>query len=74
MCGVGENLEKTEAGKWKFVIQKNALLKDRTTVAGRTKHLEEIAETQGGFFKDPKKRVIVNEKLEKYKKIQFKSI
>ncbi|WP_234124960.1 flavodoxin family protein [Clostridium hydrogenum] len=74
VCGAGGNLEKTEDGKWKFVIQKDGLLKDRTTVAGRAKHLEEIMETQGGFFKDPEKRAVVNEKIEKYKKIQFKSI
>lgn len=74
VCGAGGTLEKTENGKWKFVIQENGLIKDRTTVSGRAKHLEEIAETQGGFFKDPQKIAIVNKRLEKYKKINFKTI
>lgn len=74
VCGTGGNLEKAEDGKWTFVIQKDGLLKDRTTVAGRAKHLEEIIATQGGFFENPEKRGIVNEKMVKYKEIQFKAI
>ena len=46
VCGAGGNLEQTEDGKWKFVIQKDGLIKDRTTVEGRAKHLEEIGATQ----------------------------
>ena len=53
VCGAGGTLEQTDGGKWIFKIQKDGLLKDRTTVAGRAKHLEEIAETQGGFFSNP---------------------
>lgn len=74
VCGAGGNLEKAKDGQWKFVIQENGLIRDRTTVEGRAKHLEEIAHTQGGFFQDPEKRKIVNEKLEKYKNLKFKTI
>ena len=74
VCGAGGTLEKTEDGKWKFVIQKDGLLKDRTTVAGRAKHLEEIAQTQGGFFMDPAKRALVAERLPKYKQMKFPTI
>ncbi len=45
VCGAGGTLEKTEDGKWKFVIQSDGLLKDRTTVKGRALHLDEIGET-----------------------------
>lgn len=74
VCGAGGTLEKTEEGKWKFVIQKDGLLKDRTTVEGRARHLEEIAHTQGGFYSNAENREIVQSKLEKYKNKQFKSI
>ena len=74
VCGAGGNLEKTEDGKWKFVIQENGLLKDRTTVAGRALHLEEIAETQGGFFKNPENREIVGKKIARYKEKTFKGL
>lgn len=74
VCGAGGNLEKTAEGKWKFVIQEDGLLKDRTTVEGRARHLEEIAHTQGGFFMNPENRVIVGEKIKKYKEKQFKGI
>lgn len=74
VCGAGGTLEQTEDGKWKFVIQKDGLLKDRTTVEGRAKHLEEIAHTQGGFYSNPENRRIVQEKLAKYKEKQFQTI
>ena len=74
VCGAGGNLEKTEDGKWKFVIQENGLLKDRTTVEGRAKHLEEIGHTQGGFFENPENREIVGKKILRYKEKTFKSI
>lgn len=74
VCGAGGTLEKTEDGKWKFVIQEDGLLKDRTTVEGRAKHLEEIAHTQGGFYMNPKNKKAVQEKLAKYKEKQFKTI
>ena len=64
VCGAGGTLEQVD-GKWKFVIQEDGLLKDRTTVAGRALHLEEIAETQGGFYGNP-------EALEKVKKLKEK--
>ena len=51
VCGAGGTLEETEDGKWKFVIQEDGLLKDRTTIEGRARHLEEIGAVQGGFFK-----------------------
>lgn len=74
VCGAGGTLEKTADQKWKFVIQKDGLSRDRTTVAGRAKHLEEIAHTQGGFFQNAEQRNLVKEQLDKYKKIQFKTI
>ena len=74
VCGAGGNLEQTEDGKWKFVIQEDGYLKDRTTVAGRAKHLEEIGHTEGGFYADPKKLELVNQRLETYKNKQFKGI
>lgn len=74
VCGAGGTLELTEDGKWKFVIQEDGLLKDRTTVAGRAKHLEEIAQTQGGFFSDPEKVKLVQEKKQAYMKKTFKGI
>ncbi len=74
VCGAGGNLEKTEDGKWKFVIQKDGLLKDRTTVEGRARHLEEIAHTQGGFFMNPENREIVGKKITRYKEKTFKGI
>ena len=74
VCGAGGTLEKTEDGKWKFVIQENGLLKDRTTVEGRARHLEEIAHTQGGFFTNPENREIVGRKIIRYKEKTFKGI
>ncbi len=74
VCGAGGNLEKTEDGKWKFVIQKDGLYKDRTTVVGRARHLEEIGKTQGGFFANPENREIVAKKMLKYKNKTFKGI
>ena len=74
VCGAGGNLEQTEDGKWKFVIQKDGLIKDRTTVEGRAKHLEEIGATQGGFYANPENRQIVQKKIAKYKNLQFKTI
>lgn len=74
VCGAGGTLEQTEDGKWKFVIQEDGLLKDRTTVEGRAKHLEEIGHTQGGFFANPANMELVKKKLEKYRSKQFKTI
>lgn len=61
-------------GKWKFVIQEDGLLKDRTTVAGRAKPLEEIAQTQGGFFSDPAKIKLVQQRKQKYVEKKFQGI
>lgn len=74
VCGAGGTLERTEDGKWAFKIQKDGLLKDRTTVAGRAKHLEEIAHTQGGFFGNPDNMKIVKERLQKYKDKKFQTV
>ena len=74
VCGCGGTLEKTEDGKWKFVIQENGYYKDRTTVIGRARHLEEIGQTEGGFYANPDNLKIVNEKLEKYKNKEFKGL
>ncbi len=53
------------------VIAANGLERDRTTEEGRGVHCDEIAETQGGFFMDPKKREEVAAKLPKYKELKF---
>ena len=74
VCGAGGDLEKTEDGKWKFVIASNGLERDRTTEKGRGVHCDEIATVQGGFFADPEKRRCVEERVQKYKKITFKGI
>ncbi len=74
VCGAGGDLEKTEDGKWKFVIADNGLIRDRTTEEGRSIHCDEIAVTQGGFFTDPEKRNLVAERLGKYKEMEFPSI
>jgi len=74
VCGAGGDLVKTDDGKWKFVIAENGLERDRTTEEGRGVHCDEIADVQGGFFKDPQKREEVASKIGKYKKIQFKGI
>ena len=74
VCGAGGNLEKAGNGKWKFVIRQDGYLKDRTTVAGRARHLEEIGCTEGGFYGDPEKLKLVQERLRKYKDKQFKGI
>ena len=74
VCGAGGTLEKTEDGKWKFVIQEDGLLKDRTTVPGRAKHLEEIGETQGSFYANPENLKRVAELKAKYVEKKFKTI
>ena len=74
VCGAGGDLVKTDDGKWKFVIAENGLERDRTTEEGRGIHCDEIAETQGGFFMDPKKREEVAQKLPKYKAITFPGV
>lgn len=73
VCGAGGNLEKTEDGKWKFVIQEDGLCRDRTTVPGREEHLKEIMHTQGGFY-TPENLAKVKEKFEKYKNLKFEGI
>ena len=74
VCGAGGNLVQTEDGKWKFVIQENGLLKDRTTVEGRGLHLDAIGHTQGGFFANPENRQIVAKKIVRYKGKKFKEL
>ncbi len=71
VCGAGGNLEKDENGKMKFIIQEDGLARDRTTLEGRTHHVVEIGETQGGFFSNPEKRNKVNELKEKYINLDF---
>lgn len=74
VCGAGGNLEQTEDGKWKFVIQDDGLLKDRFTVVGRAKHLEEIGETQGTFYANPENLATVANRRKVYNAIKFKGI
>lgn len=73
VCGAGGTLEKI-GDKWKFIIQEDGLWKDRTTVEGRGRHLEEIGETQGGFFANPALREEVAKKQIKYKEKIFKGL
>ncbi len=74
VCGAGGTLEKTAEGRWKFVIQSDGLLKDRTTIPGRAKHLDEIGETQGSFYANPDNLKLVQEKRKKYVEKKFKTI
>ena len=74
VCGAGGTLEKTEDGKWKFVIQEDGLLKDRTTVPGRAKHLDEIGETQGSFYANPENLEKVAKLKTRYTEKKFKTI
>ncbi len=74
VCGAGGNLEPDGNGRWKFVIQDNGLYKDRTTVIGRARHLEEIGETQGGFFANPEAMATARERAKKYIEKKFKGI
>lgn len=73
VCGAGGNLEKSETGKWKFVIQEDGLYRDRTTVEGREEHLKEIMHTQGGFYTE-ENLAIVKERFDKYKNLKFEGI
>lgn len=43
-------------------------------MAGRAKHLEEIAQTQGGFFSDPEKIKQVQERKAVYAQKTFQGI
>lgn len=74
VCGAGGTLEQDGEKSWKFVIQKDGLIRDRTTVEGRAKHLEEIGHTQGGFYGNPANKDIVKEKIKKYKQKKFKAV
>ena len=73
VCGAGGNLEKSETGKWKFVIQEDGLCRDRTTVEGREENLKEIMHTQGGFYTE-ENLAIVKERFDKYKNLKFEGI
>ena len=73
VCGAGGNLEKTEEGKWKFVIQEDGLSRDRTDTEGRQHHVKEIMHTQGGFY-TPENLATVKEKFTKYKDLKFATI
>ena len=65
--------EKTEEGKWKFVIQEDGLSRDRTDTEGRAEHVKEIMHTQGGFY-TPENLATVKEKFDKYKDLKFPTI
>lgn len=73
VCGAGGDLEKTESGKWKFVIAENGLVRDRTTVEGREHHLREIANTQGTFY-SPENLEQVKTKIKKYTDLEIPGI
>ena len=73
VCGAGGDLEKTEEGKWKFVIAENGLLRDRTSVEGRGHHITEIINTQGGFYTDENLNK-VNSNIKKYVDLKIPGI
>lgn len=73
VCGAGGTLEKTNEGKWKFIIDSNGLIRDRTTPEGRRHHVKEIGVTQGGFYNEENLKS-TKEKFEKYGNITFPSI
>lgn len=73
VCGAGGDLEKDENGEWKFVIAKDGLSRDRTTDEGCAHHLEEIKETQGGFYTEENLKT-VKSKIGKYKNLKFPTI
>ncbi|MDF3000369.1 MAG: multimeric flavodoxin WrbA [Bacillota bacterium] len=70
VCGAGGDLEKTEDGKWKFVIAEDGLSRDRTTDEGREFHLKEIGATHGLFYV-PENQMLVKEKIKKFKELKF---
>lgn len=73
VCGCGGEL-KQEGDQWKFVIDPEiGRCRDRTTVEGRGRHLEEIGHTQGGFY-TPENIAMVKEKIVRYKEMKFKGI
>lgn len=75
VCGAGGTLEETGENKWEFVIQEDGLSRDRTTVEGRGKHLDEIKHTEVlGFYQNPDNMKIARERLEKYKNLKFKGL
>ncbi|MEN8905685.1 MAG: flavodoxin family protein [Clostridiales bacterium] len=73
VCGAGGDLEKTEEGKWKFVIAENGLCRDRTTVEGREHHLVEIDSTSKVFFESQNLETIKSNS-KKYEKLNFPGI
>lgn len=73
VCGAGGDLEKSEDGRWKFVIAEDGLDKARMTKAGGVDHMNEIAFTQGGFYTE-ENLAVVKEKFVKYKNIKFPTI
>lgn len=73
VCGAGGTLEQTAEKEWEFVIRKDGLIRDRTTVAGRAEHLKEIAHTQGGFYTH-ENLATVRSKIGKYKALNFPTI
>ena len=68
VCGAGGDLEKTEDGKWKFVIAEDGLSRDRTTDEGREFHLKEIGVTHGIFYEN---QATVKDKIKKFKELKF---
>lgn len=70
VCGAGGDLEKTEDGKWKFVIAEDGLSRDRTTDEGREFHLKEIGATHGLFY-IPENQMLIKEKIKKFKELKF---
>lgn len=71
-CGAGGELEKTENGKWKFVVSEAGIGKCRSlTPEARTDHFFEIQTTHKEFYEVKDQFV---DELKKYKKMKFEVI
>ena len=73
VCGAGGDLQKTEDGKWKFVISEEGKKYARLNYKGGDDHLKEIAYTKGGFY-TKENLDTVKEKFVKYKNIKFPTV
>jgi multimeric flavodoxin WrbA len=71
VCGAGGDLVRDEAGKIRFVLAENGLMKNRNNNEGRERHLEEIMKTKIHYMQN---LPTVAEGREKYKSLQFGTV
>lgn len=71
VCGAGGDLVRDDAGKMKFVLAENGLIRDRNKNEARAEHLNEIIKTRIEFFE---RQGEVQPKAAKYKEITFPGI